>query len=275
MQRFVFKPQGKQAGAGEGKGKRHPPRERKRRGTKTTGSAVSRPFGHSKKCPPEPPRRLPAGRQWEAACPVRRHPERGTPAALRPGAGGQRRPPSAAGSAGRRAGGGASASTSASSAAAARAPRPGRAASPPRCPDPRWSSGGFGKGLPSLRVSTRTPPPERFPHSLRSSRRWPRRRPSQGQAVSRAIGGRQSPVAHPRRAGSPGRSGGSARAPRFRRTGSGREAQAGNNATAAFAACSCLGAYPSSPGNTQPKSGEGKTAGNITWTEAESPAGRG
>lgn len=30
----------------------------------------------------------------------------------------------------------------------------------------------------------------------------------------------------------------------------------------------------SSPGKTQPKSGEGKTAGNITWTEAESPAGR-
>lgn len=33
-----------------------------------------------------------------------------------------------------------------------------------------------------------------------------------------------------------------------------------------------LGLTPAVP---QPKSGEGKTAGNITWTEAESPAGRG
>lgn len=145
---------------------------------------------------------------------------------------------------------------------------------PPRCPEPRWRSGVFGKGLPSLRVfmplcPEGTPPPEMFSHSLRPSRRWPRRRASQGQAVGRALS--------PTRGGpaAPGCWRGAARAPRFRRTESGREAQGGNNATAAVAACSCLGHTPAAPVAPSGRAVEGKTAGNITWTEAASPAGRG
>lgn len=168
------------AGEGGGEGQETSLRERKRRGTKTTGSSVRAPFGHREKWPPEPPRRLPARRQQEAACPVRRHP--GTPSAARP----QRSAPGQAGSGDPRALPGQ---------LGAEGGRRNRAAPLPpvplRCPDPRWRSGGFGKGLPPLRVSMPlcpegTPRPETlFPHSLRSSRRWPRRRPSQGQAAGR------------------------------------------------------------------------------------------
>lgn len=99
--------------------------------------------------------------------------------------------------------------------------------------------------------------------------------PRRGRRPAERPGGRQSRLPHRRRAGSPrllaGRSPGPPLPPRREWAGG----ASGNNATAAVAACSCLGAYPSSPAKTQPKSGESKTAGNITWTEAESPAGRG
>lgn len=76
---------------------------------------------------------------------MRRHPKRGTPAALRPGAGGQRRPPSAAG-AGAARGRGRAAGPSGSSAAGARAPasRPGCLG--PALPAPSLEERGFREG---------------------------------------------------------------------------------------------------------------------------------
>lgn len=179
MQRFVFKPQEKQAGAGEGKGKGHPSGRGSGQEQKQRAALSSLP-SDTGKSGRRSPRGRPGGRGTQVA------PSAGTPSTAHP----QRSAPGQAGSGAPRAlpargsgGRGRAAEPTDSSA------RPGRAASPPRCPDPRWRNGGFGKGLPSLCVfmplcPEGTPPPETlFPPSLRSSRRWPRRRPSLGQEV--------------------------------------------------------------------------------------------
>lgn len=272
MQRFIFKPQEKQAGAGEGKSKRHPSgrgngEEEKQRAAlsalpsdtrksdRRSPHGCCRPGGSGRQ--PAPSAGTPAPRPRHA----RSAPSRGRRAA--------ETPERCRGSAGPRAGGG-------TERLLCRCPScPGAA---------RTLAGGAG-------VSGRDCHPCVFP--CRSLRRGPRGQkrcfltasgqaaagpgagPRRGRRPAERPGGGQSRVPHRRRAGGPrvpaGRSPGPPLPPHREWAGG----ASGNNATAAVAACSCLGAYPSSPGKTQQKGGEGKTAGNITWTEAESPAGRG
>lgn len=270
---------------GRGKGKRYPPGrgngdEQKQRAALSLVPSDTRKSGRWS--PRDGCRPRGRGKQ-----PV---PSAGTPSAARPqrsapgqaGGGDPRARPGQRGrvSAGRRAGG----RTERNRAAppplppvSSSASRPGCLA--PRCSDPRWRSAGFGKGVPSLRVfmplcPEGTPPPEMlFPHSLRPSRRWPRRRPSQGQAAGRATwwpaepgrrarAGRQPPAAP----------GAQPRPPASAAPGVGGRRKRGTMRRQPSWLAPVLGLTPAVP---QPKSGEGKTAGNITWTEAESPAGRG
>lgn len=231
MQRFIFKPQEKQAGAGEGKSKRHPSgrgngEEEKQRAAlsalpsdtrksdRRSPHGCCRPGGSGRQ--PAPSAGTPAPRPRHA----RSAPSRGRRAA--------ETPERCRGSAGPRAGGG-------TERLLCRCPSCPRAA--------RTLAGGAG-------VSGRDCHPCVFP--CRSLRRGPRGQkrcfltasgqaaagsgagPRRGRRPAERPGGRQRDLAAgravSRTAGGPAAPGcrrGAARAPRFRRTGSGREAQAG------------------------------------------------
>lgn len=146
--RFVFKPQEKQAGTGEGKGRREPSGRGNGEGTKTTGRSVRAPLGHRGKRLPKPQWRLPAGTQPA--------PFAGTPSAARPRCCARTRDGRGDPECSRRlelsgARGRAGGPIPSAAAACACGSRP-KCLIPPRCPNPRLAgrSASFGKGLATI-----------------------------------------------------------------------------------------------------------------------------